>query len=117
MSVLESGGSVRDLINEMRGEDGIGSEDEFVAATEDDVAPQTQNTPKKTSVVPKGIVSTRSVSDLINEMRGGEDAEAEDADDDVEAYVDEPQPSSKGGLVVADLVILLILTRSLLWVS
>lgn len=99
VSVPESGGSVRDLINEMRGEDGIGSEDEFVAATEDDIAPQTQNTPKKTSVVPKGIVSTRSVSDLINEMRGGEDAEIEDADDDVEAYVDEPQPSSNPKLV------------------
>lgn len=93
VSVPESGGSVRDLINEMRGED------EFVAATEDDVAPQTQDTPKKTSVVPKGIVSTRSVSDLINEMRGGEDAETEDADDDVEAYVDEPQPSSNPKLV------------------
>lgn len=99
VSVPESGGSVRDLINEMRGEDGIGSEDEFVAATEDDIALQTQNTPKKTSVVPKGIVSTRSVSDLINDMRGGEDSETEDVDDDVEAYVDEPQATSNPKLV------------------
>lgn len=99
VSVPESGGSVRDLINEMRGEDGAGSEDEYIVAPEDDVAPQTQDTLKKTSVVPKGIVSTRSVSDLINEMRGGEDSETEGVDDDVEAYVDEPQASSNPKLV------------------
>lgn len=98
VSVPESGGSVRDLINEMRGKDGSGSEDEFVAATEDDAAPQAQDTPKKTGVVPKGIVSTRSVRDLINEMRGGENSDTEEADD-VEAYVDEPQANSNPKLV------------------
>ena len=109
VSVPESGGSVRDLINEMRGEDGTGSEDEYIVATEDDVAPQTQDTLKKTSVVPKGIVSTRSVSDLINEMRGGEDSETEGVDDDVEAYVDEPQASSNPKLVPKFLRLLFLL--------
>lgn len=99
VSVPESGGSVRDLINEMRGEDGSDSKNEFGAATEEDVASQAEATPKKTGVVPKGIVSTRSVSDLINEMRGGENSDTEEADDDIEAYVDEPQATSNPKLV------------------
>ena len=99
VSIPENGSSVRDLINEMRGEEGTSHKDEFSVATEDDVRPQAQDTSKKTSVVPKGIVSTRSVSDLINEMRGGENPDTEDEDDDVEAYDDEPQATSNPKLV------------------
>lgn len=48
----------------------------------------------------KSILSTRSVSDLINEMRGGEDSESEEEDnDDIESYIDEPQASANPKLV------------------
>lgn len=77
VSVPENGGSVQDLINEMRGETDMNEE----RNTEEDV--DENPAPKKTGVVPKGIVSTRSVSDLINEMRGEENPEgAVDSDDD-----------------------------------
>ena len=96
VSIPENGGSVRDLINEIRGEDaeedGVESE---VAAEHEEAA-----SPKKPGAVPKSILSTRSVSDLINEMRGGEDSESEEVDnDDVESYIDEPQASANPKLV------------------
>ena len=96
VSIPENGGSVRDLINEIRGEDAgeDGAEPE-VAAEHEEAA-----NPKKPGAVPKSILSTRSVSDLINEMRGGEDSESEEEDnDDVESYIDEPQASAKPKLV------------------
>jgi len=98
-SVQESGRSVRDLINEMRNGDSAGSVDDFDAETEDAADPTVQETSKKPRAVPKSILSTRSVSDLINEMRGGEEYEAEGEEDNVEAYVDESQVSSKPKLV------------------
>lgn len=77
VSVPENGGSVQDLINEMRGD---------AAKTEEHEAEIPA--PKKTGVVPKGIVSTRSVSDLINEMRGGQNAKGTAAPDDTAAEED-----------------------------
>ena len=80
VSVLESGGSVQDLINEMRGDADKSEEHEAEEKVTENPAT------KKTGVVPKGIVSTRRVSDLINEMRGKENidgaADPDDADDD-----------------------------------
>lgn len=99
VSVTENGRSVRDLINDMRNGDGAGSVDDVAAETEDVAESPEQETSKKPGAVPKSILSTRSVSDLINEMRGEENSEAEDVDDDVEAYVDEPQASSNPKLV------------------
>lgn len=86
VSVLENGGSIRDLINEMRGEDVSSGDAAASKDSEIETELQTQDTPKKTSVVPKGIVSARSVSDLINEMRADESTEEafdsiEDIDD------------------------------------
>ncbi len=64
VSVPEQGGtSVQDLINEMRGEYNEASEDPEQESMD-------SYNQVKTSVVPKGIVSTRSVSELIDEMRG-----------------------------------------------
>ena len=96
VSIPENGGSVRDLINEIRGEDAEEDGTEPEAATEHEEAAS----PKKPGAVPKSILSTRSVSDLINEMRGGEDSESEEEDnDDVESYIDEPQASANPKLV------------------
>ena len=92
VSVPENGGSVRDLINEIRGEDAEedSTEPEAAAELEED------RLPKKPSAVPKSILSTRSVRDLINEMRGGEDYEnKEKGNEDVEPYIDEPQAAAK----------------------
>ena len=96
VSVPENGGSVRDLINEIRSEDAEedGAEPE-VAAEHEEATNQ-----KKPVAVPKSILSTRSVSDLINEMRGSEDTESEEEDnDDIEAYIDEPQASANPKIV------------------
>lgn len=96
VSIPENGGSVRDLINEIRGEDAEKDGAESEAAAEHEEA----TSPKKPGAVPKSILSTRSVSDLINEMRGGEDSESEEEDnDDVESYIDEPQASANPKLV------------------
>ena len=96
VSIPENGGSVRDLINEIRGEDAEEDGAEPKAAAEHEEA----TNQKKPSAVPKSILSTRSVSDLINEMRGGEDSESEEEDnDDVESYIDEPQVSANPKLV------------------
>lgn len=57
VSIPENGGSIRDLINEMRGEDTFSNAGENYTETETDVANKTNDTTKKTSVVPKGIVS------------------------------------------------------------
>ena len=96
VSVPENSSSVRDLINEIRGE----------YAEEDSVEPEVtsehekDNNAKKPGAVAKSILSTRSVSDLINEMRGGEDFESEEGDNgDVESYIDEPQASANPKLV------------------
>ena len=80
VSVPEKGGtSVQELINEMRGE-----------ANEDDAAPEmdTMDSPKKgkTSVVPKGVLSTRSVSELIDKMRGEGEGANDDYDDEDDSY-------------------------------
>ena len=96
VSIPENGGSVRDLINEIRGEDAEedGAEPEVAAEHEE------ATNPKKPGAVPKSILSTRSVSDLINEMRGGDDSESEEEDnDDVESYVDESHESANPKLV------------------
>ena len=96
VSIPENGGSVRDLINEIRGEDAEEDGAEPEAAAEHEEAAN----PKKPGAVPKSILSTRSVSDLINEMRGGEDSESEEEDnDDVESYIDEPKASANPKLV------------------
>ena len=95
VSIPENGGSVRDLINEIRGEDAEEDGAEPEAAAEHEKA----SNPKKPGAVPKSILSTRSVSDLINEMRGGEDSEIEAEEDDVESYIDEPQVSANPKLV------------------
>lgn len=89
VSVWEKGGSVCDLINEIRGED----------TEENSAEPEVVNNTKKPGAVPKSILSTRSVSNLINEMRGGEDSEIEAEEDDVESYIDEPQVSANPKLV------------------
>lgn len=86
VSVPENGRSIRDLINEMRGENASGGDDEVSTDFEIETEPQTQDTPKKTSVVPKGIVSARSVSELINEMRS--DGNVEEKFDGVEDFRD-----------------------------
>jgi hypothetical protein len=76
VSAPENGGSVQDLINEMRGDADKNEEHEAEADVAESPAP------KKTGVVPKGIVSIRSVSDLINEMRGEDNADGVAASDD-----------------------------------
>lgn len=95
VSIPENGGSVRDFINEIRGEDA----EEDGAEPEATAEPEAANNMKKPGAVPKSILSTRSVSDLINEMRGGEDSEIEAEEDDVESYIDEPQVSANPKLV------------------
>lgn len=96
VSIPENGGSVRDLINEIRGEDA----EEDGTEPEADAEHEEATNPKKPGAVPKSILSTRSVRDLINEMRGGEDSESEEEDnDDVESYIDEPQASANPKLV------------------
>lgn len=89
---IPENGSVRDLINEIRGEDADANSKEPEATAEH----EEDRIPKKPSAVPKSILSTRSVRDLINEMRGGEDYESEErGNDNVESYIDEPQATSK----------------------
>ncbi len=75
VSASENGSSVRDLINEMRGEAEEADESDATGETHEKASP------KKTGIVPKGIVSTRSVSDLINEMRGEGGPEGSDDED------------------------------------
>ena len=99
VSVSENGGSVRNLINEMKGEADADCADDVTVETEVVVGPSVQETPKKKSVIPKSILSTRSVSDLINEMRGSENSQSEDVDDYAESYVEEPQVSSNPKIV------------------
>lgn len=91
VSVLENGGSVRNLINEIRGEDAEEDSTEPEAAAEH----EEDRIPKKPSAVPKSILSTRSVRDLINEMRGGEDYKSEEKGNDDEPYIDEDQAVAK----------------------
>lgn len=69
VSVSDEGRSVQDLIKEMRGED-----ETFNNPRNDNVLEG--DSENKTTIVPKGIVST-SVSDLINEMR---ETETDNAD-------------------------------------
>lgn len=96
VSISKNGSSVRELINEIRGEDADEDRTEPEAVTEH----EENRIPRKPSAVPKGILSTRSVRDLINEMRGGEDSVSEEEDtDDIEAYIDEPQASANLKLV------------------
>ncbi len=89
VSVSEDDRSVRDLINDIRHGD----------AEEDGAEHEEAENPKKPGTVPKGILSTRSVSDLIKEMRGGEDSESEEGNDDIDSYIDEPQTSANPKLV------------------
>lgn len=99
VSVPENGRSVSDLINDMRNGDGTGSANDVATEPENTAESTVQEVSKKPGAVPKGILSARSVSDLINEMRDGDEFETEDVDDEVEAYVDEPQASSNPKLV------------------
>ncbi len=99
VSVSERCGSVRDLINEIRNEDGTGSVDDVASESEEAADSSVKDTFKKSGTVPKSILSTRSVRDLINEMRGEEDSETENVDDDIEANADGPQANPNPKLV------------------
>lgn len=95
-TVVSTSESIRDLLNEIRYEDGDDTETETIADHEE------VKNPKRLGAVPEGILSTRSVSDLTNEMRGVEDSKSEEEDnddDDVESYIDEPQVSASPKLV------------------
>ena len=99
VSISDNTRSVRDLINDIRNGDGTGSASDGATETEDVADFPVKETSKKPSAVPKGILSTRSVRDLIHEMRGEANSETDDVDDDVEVYVDEPKDTSNPKLV------------------
>ena len=99
VSMPENSGSISDLINSMRESESSGDVEEN--ASESKLVPdsQEQKNAKKSGAVPKSILSARSVSDLINEMRDVEGAENEVAADVLEQNVGEPQVSTNPKIV------------------
>lgn len=81
--------TVGDLINQMRGESKQNQDTENGASSEN-----TENQPKKKSVIPKAVVSADTVGDLINKMRG-EDNQNQAAENEATAENTENQPETK----------------------